>query len=145
MKKLIYKFYGINFLISIALFFTYRIAFIGKNTTTQNWFSEILYILDIWLNIHFAMVYLIVMIFGSLTFFLNLIAKIRNNYLLSLLTFLGIPLISVGYLIITDHYSDSESPMTTLVSFSIIYLFFITIEFLLFRKKLKNMNRKLIP
>ena len=149
MKKLLFKFYGVNFFIGIILYIAYRLFIINKPTNDNNWFDTILNILDIWLNIHFAIIYLIVIAIGSLTFFLNLNAKIKNNYLLSFLTFLGIPLIFTICLIVAlfnDYNFDytNDSPLTTILVFSIIYLFILTIEFFLFRNKLKNMNEKII-
>ena len=139
--RLTFKFYAANFLISIALFFIYRIGFVGNKQITRNWFDLIINILDIFLNIHFAVIFLIVMVFSSITIFLNIIAKIRRNYFLSLLTFLAIPLGCIIYLIINlwvDVQSNNDSPLTTLVVFSIIYTFITVIEFLLFRKKIKK-------
>ena len=143
MKKLFCKFYGVNFLIGIILYNVYRLFNINKQTNDNKWFDTILNILDIWLNIHFEMIYLIVIAMGSLTFFLNLNGKIRNNYFLSLFTFLGIPLSFTVYLIVglfNDYNYDhtNKSPLATIVMFSMIYLFIITIEFILFRKKLKK-------
>lgn len=141
MIKLIFKFYAVNFLVSIALFFIYRIGFVGNKTTTDNGFDTILLFLDIFLNIQFAMIFLIVMVFGSLTFFLNIIAKIRCNYFLSLLTFIAIPLVCVICLIVNlfmDGLLFNNSPLTTLVGFSIIYILITAIEFILFRKGMKK-------
>jgi hypothetical protein len=146
MKKLLFKFYGVNFLISLIWYIAYRLFIINTPTNDNNWFDTILNILDIWLNIHFAMIYLIVIVIGSFTFFLNINEKIRNNYLLSLLTFLGIPLFFTIYLLVgsfNDYSISIKNPLATMTMFSMIYLFIITIEFFLFRKKLKNITEKL--
>jgi hypothetical protein len=141
MKKIVFRFWIINFLISIALFVIYRIVIAQTNSTDRNFLETLLFILNAFLNIGFTIIYLIVMIFCSFVFFLNLNANIRNNYLLSFLTFLGVPSVCVIYLIIKtliDVNLYNESPLTTFVVFSIIYLFITVIEFLLFRKKIKK-------
>jgi len=141
MKKIIFKFWIINFLIIITLYVIYRIVLIETNSTDGNLFETFLSILHVLLNLSFAIIYLIGMFLCSLTFFLNLIQNIRDNYFLSLLTFLGIPSVCVIYLIINtliDIYSYNGSVLTTFVIFSIIYLFLAAIEFLIFRKKIKS-------
>lgn len=146
MKKVLFKFYGVNFLMGIILYIAYRFFIINKLTNNDNWFDKIISIIDAFLNVQFAIIFLAVIVFSSLTFFLNLIEKIRENYFLSLLTFLGIPLLLTIYLIFglfNDYNYDqtSGSPLINIVMFSMIYLFIITIEFFLFRKTLKNINK----
>lgn len=143
MKKIIFKFWIINFLISVVLFVIYRVVIAETKSTDGNWFEKFLSILDILLNLGFSILYFIVMVICSLAIFLNLIGNVRNNYLLSFLSFLGFPLVCVIYLMINmliDVYSQSESVLTTLMIFSIVYLFFTAIEFLMFRKKIKNLQ-----
>ncbi len=140
MKKIIFKFWIINFLISIALFFIYRVVIAETKPIDEGFFETVLYILDILLNLGLSFVYFVVMVICSLAFFLNLIAKIRNNRLLSFLTFLGFPLSCVIYLVINvliDVFSHNESVLTTVMIFSLVYLFFTTIEFLMFKRRLK--------
>lgn len=141
MKKIIFKFWIINFLISIALFVIYRVVIAKTTSTDRNFFDTFLHILDILLNLGFSVIYLIAMVICSLTIFLNLIGNIRNNYFLSFLSFLGFPSICIIYLMINaliDIYSHNESVLTTLVIFSLIYLSFTAIEFLIFKKKSKT-------
>jgi len=140
MKKIIFRFWIINFLISIALFFIYRVVIAETKPTDGGFFESVLYILDILLNLGFSFIYLIAMVICSLAFFLNLIGNIRNNRLLSFLTFLGFPLICVVYLVINvsiDVFLYDVSVLTTLMIFSLIYLFLTTIEFLMLKKRLK--------
>lgn len=83
------------------------------------------------------------MFISSLTFFLNLIGKIGNNSYLSLLTFIGIPSVCVIYLIVNvliDIRLYNETAVATLVKFSIIYLFFTVVEFLLFRRAVNKLR-----
>lgn len=138
MKKLLLKIYGANFLLSIALYFVYRFFFI-KSGIADNWVDKVLDILDIFLNIQFSAIFLIVAIFGSLTFFLNLNGHIRNNYILSLLAFLGIPLICFIFLVVTFfpflNYDLDEYPLTTVTAFTAIYLLLNIGEFLIFRRE----------
>ncbi|MFW0715127.1 hypothetical protein [Pedobacter sp. N23S346] len=145
MKKIIFKFWLINILISIALFVTYRIVIAETNHADGNFLEWVLQILDIILNLAYSFVYLIAMAFCSFALFLNLIDKIRNNLYLSLLTFLGIPLFCVIFIIITiltDRllYNSTVTVFRNILIFSIIYLFFTTLEFLIFRKRINKLR-----
>jgi hypothetical protein len=140
MKKIIFRFWIINFLISIALFFIYRVVIAETKTTDGGFFETVLDILDILLNLGLSFGYLIVMVICSLAFFLNLIGNIRNNRLLSFLTFLGFPLICVIYLVINvsiDFFVYNVSLLTTLMIFSLIYLCITAMAFLMFKRRLK--------
>lgn len=139
MKKLILKFWMINVLISITLFVIYRLIISQSKSPDSNWLETFLYILEIFANIGFSILYLIVTLLCSLTFFLNLIENIRTNYYLSLLSFIGIPLGCIVFLTINfliDYQLYSLSIIKTLLIFSTIYLLTNLIEFLMFRKKL---------
>ena len=143
MKRIIFKFWLKNILISIALFITYRIVIAEKDHADGNFLEWILQILDILLNLVYSLIYLIAMVFCSFAIFLNLIDKIRNNLYLSLLTFLGIPLFYVIFIIIailTDNllYKNTVTVFRNILVFSIIYLFFTTLEFLIFRKRINK-------
>ncbi|WP_268847241.1 hypothetical protein [Flavobacterium aestivum] len=143
MKRIIFKFWLINILINIALFITYRIVISETNHADGNFLETLLQILDIVLNLAYSFIYLIAITFCSFALFLNLIDKIRNNLYLSLLTFLGIPLFCVIFIIskiLTDGLpiDNNVTVFRNLLIFSIIYLLFTTLEILLFRKKLKK-------
>ncbi len=143
MKRIIFKFWLINILISLALFITYRIVIAGPDHAEENFFKWVLQILDILLNLAYSFVYLIAMVFCSLAIFLNLTDRIRNNLYLSLLTFLGIPLFCVIFIIIsivTDGLFDHNTVTVfrNILIFSVIYLFFTTVEFFIFRKTIKT-------
>lgn len=143
MKKNILNFWLINLLISILLFILYRIIAMETKQAGETWLDTILYMMDILLNLGFSMIYLVAMVFSSLTFFLNLVEKIRNNYFLSFLTFSGIPIFCVIYLMASipiDLYQYKESFLIRLLVFSIIYLLCTGLEFLIFRKKIKNLE-----
>lgn len=149
MKRIIFKFWLINILISIALFVTYRIVIAETNQVDRNFLEWFLQILDILLNLAYSLIYLIAMAFCSFTIFLNLIDEIRNNFYLSLLTFLGIPLFCVIFIMInifTDSllYSNTVTIFRNLVIFSIIYVFFTTLEFILFRKRMNKIRAERI-
>ncbi|AQW96816.1 hypothetical protein CMU11_18200 [Elizabethkingia anophelis] len=143
MKKIILNFWLVNLLISILLFFLYKIVMMETKQTDATFLGNILYIIDILLNLGFSLIYLAVMVLGSLPFFLNLIEKIRNNSFLSFLAFSGIPLICVIYLMANvsiDLYQYKESLLIRLISFSIMYLLCTCVEFLMFRKKIKSLK-----
>ncbi|OPC04670.1 hypothetical protein BAS09_02975 [Elizabethkingia ursingii] len=141
MKKIIFKFWLINLLISILLFFLYKIVMMETKQTDATFLGNILYIIDILLNLGFSLIYLAVMVFGSLSFFLNLIEKIRNNSFLSFLAFSGIPLICVIYLgtnVLIEIYQYNYSFIIRPLVFLIVYLLCTGVEFLMFRKKVKK-------
>ncbi|KUY30500.1 hypothetical protein [Elizabethkingia ursingii] len=141
MKKIIFKFWLVNLLISILLFFLYKIVMMETKQTDATFLGNILYIIDILLNLGFSLIYLAVMVFGSLSFFLNLIEKIRNNSFLSFLAFSGIPLICVIYLgtnVLIEIYQYNYSFIIRPLVFLIVYLLCTGVEFLMFRKKVKK-------
>lgn len=141
MKKIIFKFWLVNLLISILLFFLYKIVMMETKQTDATFLGNILYIIDILLNLGFSLIYLAVMVFGSLSFFLNLVEKIRNNSFLSFLAFSGIPLICVIYLgtnVLIEIYQYNYSFIIRPLVFLIVYLLCTGVEFLMFRKKVKK-------
>jgi hypothetical protein len=143
MKKIIFKFWLINFLISITLFVIYRIVIAETNQTNGNFYEVLIQILEILLNIGFAFIYLIAMVISSFAILLNLIRKIKNNFYLSFLTFLGIPLFCVIFIIINvliDISIYNLTILTKLAIFSMIYLFLTTLEFLSFRKRINKLR-----
>ncbi len=143
MKKIIFKFWLVNLLISILLFFLYKIVMMETKQTDATFLGNILYIIDILLNLGFSLIYLAVMVLGSLSFFLNLIEKIRNNSFLSFLAFSGIPLICVIYLgtnVLIEIYQYNYSFIIRPLVFLIVYLLCTSVEFLIFRKKIKNLE-----
>lgn len=145
MKKIVFLFWGINLLISILLFFAYRISISQTATSDGNSFEQWMQIVEILLNLGFSLIYLIGMAISSLAVLLNLVEKIRNNIYLSFLTFLGLPSICVIIMIIKlviDISFNDFALLRTFTIFSILYLFLTTIEFLLFRKRInKELNK----
>ena len=144
MKKIIFKFWLINFLISIVLYFIYRITIIFETKTidSNNWFDEILSISNFLLNFYLCLVYLAAILISSLTYFLNFIKRIRKNYFLSFLAFSGIPLFCVIFLIYIIFIGSYPIPnfVMNFVTFSIAYICITVIEFLIFQKKIKNIT-----
>ncbi|WP_411898087.1 hypothetical protein [Elizabethkingia occulta] len=141
MKKIIFKFWLVNLLISILLFFLYKIVMMETKQTDATFLGNILYIIDILLNLGFSLIYLAVMVLGSLSFFLNLAEKIRNNSFLSFLAFSGIPLICVVYLgtnVLIEIYQYNYSFIIRPLVFLIVYLLCTGVEFFVFRKKVKK-------
>ena len=92
MKKLIFKFWILNLFLSFALYIGYRVMLSNTETEETNTFESIMYILKTLLDLYTIALFLLVMIICSITYFLNLNDKIRNNAFLSYLTFLGIPI-----------------------------------------------------
>ncbi|MBE7693718.1 hypothetical protein F7652_12355 [Tenacibaculum finnmarkense genomovar finnmarkense] len=138
MKKIIFKSWIINLVISISLFVIYRLIIAETNyLESTSMFEKFLFFIDVLLNIWVSILSLIAMFFCSLFFFLNLVVNIRNNYYLSSLSFLGIPTIWIIYLIVINIYTGFGFYRTILV-LSMIYLFLTAVHFLKFRKKIKS-------
>ncbi|EKT3966791.1 hypothetical protein SL053_000371 [Flavobacterium psychrophilum] len=138
MKKIIFKSWIINLVISISLFIIYRLIIAETNyLESMSMFEKFLFFIDVLLNIWVSILSLIAMFFCSLFFFLNLVVNIRNNYYLSSLSFLGIPTIWIIYLIVINIYTGFGFYRTILV-LSMIYLFLTAVQFLKFRKKIKS-------
>ena len=139
MKKIIFKFWIANILVGIALFFSYRIYINESTSEGPNLFEKFVAILDILLNVWFSIAYIFLMFVCSLLFFLNLIDRVRNNFYLSLLTFIGLPSVFVICLIIRvmlDYYAYDDSVLTAFSLFSVVYVFFSAVQFLIFRKRI---------
>ena len=146
MKKTIFRFWLVNILISISLSVLYRIVINELNSADNTLFERFISILDLLINLGLSAVYLVVIVFSSLSFFLNQIKKIRDNYFLSFLTFSAIPFFSVlvlGGEVLIDYYRYDIvfPPLRLLLLFSIVYLICTVVEFLVFRKKVEKIDR----
>jgi hypothetical protein len=143
MRKIVFTFWLINLLPGIVLFILYRVVIAELQPVDTTLLERFFNIMDILLNLGFSMIYLAVMVSGSFSVFLNLIEKIKNSYLLSFLTFSGIPLVCVVFLAVNVsmdiyQYDFTPGPLKTLLCFSTIYLVCSVIAFLMFRKKVTN-------
>ncbi|KLT64383.1 hypothetical protein [Pedobacter sp. BMA] len=141
MNKIIVKYWLINLICSILLYITYRIVIHQTPASEQNLFEKFWGVIELILNLGISFIYLILMLISSLTFFLNLNRKIRNNFYFSLLSFPGPALALVIYLspvLVTDYHAAHTSVLTNLVYFPIAYLVITTVEFLLFRRSLRK-------
>ncbi|WP_313531474.1 hypothetical protein [Sphingobacterium multivorum] len=143
MGKIIFRFWLVNVLISVALFVLYRLVIAETDTAATGFLETIMVILDIIVNLGFSTIYLFAVILCSLLFFLNHIEKIRCNKGLSFLTFSGIPAVCLILLIIYIlvgfyKYHMVLDPLKMLLLFSVIYLASTILEFILFRKIIKK-------
>lgn len=143
MGKIIFRFWLVNVLISVALFVLYRLVIAETDTAATGFLETIIVILDIIVNLGFSTIYLFAVILCSLLFFLNHIEKIRRNKGLSFLTFSGIPAVCLILLIIYIlvgfyKYHMVLDPLKILLLFSVIYLASTILEFILFRKIIKK-------
>lgn len=141
MKKVIFKFWKINFLISIVLFIAYRIVIAETNYAGGNFLESVLQILDILLNLGYSFVYFIALVSSSFLIFLNRIEKIRSNFYTSLLTFIAMPSLGVAFIAVNLFFINESNNVffiKYLLAFSILYLFIATVGFLLFNKQIKR-------
>lgn len=144
MKKLIFKLWIDNVIISLSLFVIYRIVISKTDSDDESFFKWFLAMLEILLSLGFTLLLLGGMLLSSLLFFLNFFGKVRNNFYLSILTFLGIPVAGIFYIIwmmlMTVDWSGENSIgfLTTFLIFAIIYSLFNLIQFLIFRKRISS-------
>lgn len=141
MRKTIFKFWLINIMACITLYMAYRALFIAGSNSKEKDLGIILDILNILFNLGFSFIYLVIMAICSLTIFLNSATRIRQNRLLSLLTFSGLPAtmaVILAVKVIKDFGRSGESILTAPCIFSITYLIFTLITFLLFSKRIKR-------
>ena len=143
MGKKLFKYWLVNFLMSLVLFLAYRIVISQTETTDDNWFDSFLQFLDIFINLGFSLIYLGAMIICSFFIFLNLYQNIRNNFYYSLFSFVGLASVFTGYwlfIIMTDDLRFDENPLHTFIVFCLIYLGFCCIQFLIFRKQSQSIR-----
>lgn len=149
-KKLIWKFWIINFLLIIGTFFISRLFLTESSTISKYWLIEIFNLMGDFMYMIFTLIYAALMSICSLTIFLNLNRKIRKTYFFSLLTFLAIPSICVLYFVLDsfidtyDYKTFSEyitflkTSILNFLAFPIIYLIGVSLVFILFRIALKK-------
>jgi hypothetical protein len=138
MKKYIFKFWLLNFLLTAILFLIYYVlAFTQLKSNNGNLFEIILDFLFTLFNLYYTLAYSIVMVVFSTAFFLNLQRAIRTNYFLSSLTFIAAPLVALVYILI-DLYPYNSFVVVWWIGFPLVYLLFIIFQFYIFRKKINK-------
>ncbi|QDW24248.1 hypothetical protein FFJ24_005205 [Pedobacter sp. KBS0701] len=143
MNKIILKYWMIDLLIGFVLYVAYRITIMNISAAGEGLLANILYILDIILNIGLSLLYLAAVVICSFAVFLNFISKIRNSSLLSWLSFSGLPILLLAALIISlwvDAYDFSGKVMTKILIFSILYPCITTVLYRQFRKKYTELD-----
>lgn len=143
MKKIVFRFWLVNVVLSMVLFMLYRIVIAGLKPADTSFLERFFNFLDILLNLGYSMIYLAVMITGSFCVFLNLMEQVKRSYFLSFLTFSAVPLFCVVFLAVNVlmgfyEYNLTPGPLKTPLCFSIIYLVCAFLEFLMFRRIVKN-------
>lgn len=139
MKKTLFKYWLANISFGILLYLIYRIIISESESAGNSGFEKIMFIVEILLNLGYSLLYLAGVLLSSLSLFLNLFKKIRNNFYGSLLAFLGIPLTCIIYLLFIylklNH--DSENILSTVIIVSGMYFMFTAVQFLKFRRKIR--------
>jgi len=139
----IFKFWLVNFLMSLVLFLAYRTVISQTETTDDNWFDWFLQFLEIFMNLGFSLIYLGAMVICSFFILLNLKKNIRNNLYYSLFSFVGLASIFTGYwlvIIMTDDLRFYEHPLIMFLIFCLAYVCLSAIQFLIFRKQTKSIR-----
>jgi len=132
-----------DLLIGFILYFAYRITIMNITATGEGLLANILYILDIILNLGLSLIYLVAVVICSFTVFLNFISKIRDSSILSWFSFSGLPILLLTAFIISlwaDAYDFSGNIMTKILIFSILYPCITTVLYRQFRKKYIALN-----
>ena len=107
MRKIIFKFWIINVLLSIVLFLIYRFTILQSDySDALNGWQKFLSVIDVLFQFLLSGISLIAMIFCSLFILLNFLETIRNNYFFSFLTFFGVSIIWLGYLLFINIGTD---------------------------------------
>ena len=148
MKRIIFRYWLFNILLSIGLFVLYRIVITASDQGDRSFSYSFLQLLDALLNVAYSFIYLIAIVFCSLTIFLNLIDRIRTHFYLSLLTFLGIPIFCVSFIVINGLIDGGIYRITAVLNlliFSSIYLVVTGLQFLSFRKRIKKLQASNTP
>lgn len=144
MKKIVFDFWLINILVSIALFVIFRIVISETVHSDGGFLKTVLQILDILLNLAYSFAYLLAVASCSFAIFLNLIDKIRNNIYLSLATFIAIPLIYIVFIttiILKDNLLHTVTIFRNLLIFATLYTLISTVEFIRFRKRIMKWTK----
>lgn len=141
-SKIVVKYWLFNLLISIILYILYRYTIIqtAQKHDELLW-DKLMRILSIMLNFGLIFIYLFGMLCCSLGILLNLFKRIRYQFILSFLSFLGIPAIYLIFILISFVYdgflSSEQNPIHTFIIFIFAYVLCTLIQFLLFRKRIK--------
>lgn len=142
MRKLILKYWITNVLFSLTLFAVHRILIADKEYSNANWLDFFFSLTEIFVNLGLSLIFLVLFPVCSLTFFLNLMIRVRNQYYLSLLTFIIVPLAFSVYILTAfiDTFSSGNSVFETILILLLIYLTFNCIQFRMFRQRMLSLT-----
>lgn len=142
MRKLILKYWITNVLFSLTLFAVHRILIADKEYSKANWLDFLFSMTEIFVNLGLSLIFLVLFPVCSLTFFLNLMIRVRNQYYLSLLTFIIVPLAVSVYILTAfiDTFSSENSVFETISILLLIYLTFNCIQFRMFRQRMLSLT-----
>ena len=137
----------INALLCVAGFFIYRFFIIQKLVDEPNFFLAIFTYGLALLKVLWSQVFFLLMLFGALTIFLNLVPRVVNSFFLSLLTFLLIPFSIVCYFVIDSLISGiwaiDLSFIIDWIMPPVSYCLFTSVQFLLFRKYVARVRNEM--
>lgn len=142
MHKIILKYWIIDLLAGLVLYAAYTITVMNRTATDTGFFADVLYLLNIVLNLGYSLLYLAAVVICSFTIFFNFINRVRHNAVLSWLSFSGAPILGVAIPVISlwvSTYEVSKNVLTELLIFSILYPCITAILYLQFRRKYKKL------
>ncbi len=138
MNKNIFKIWGINLLANSILFVIYKLTGLSTNySNDMNFFETVEFIFKVFTNLYLSALLFGILFFCSLFIFLNLMPKIRNNFYLSFISFLGIPISLLVYILFAIIQSSGLKFFGTILVLTIVYILVTVMEFLWLRKKIK--------
>ena len=139
MKKNIFIIWGINLLANSILFVIYKLTGFSNNYSKDMSFAETVeFLFKVFTDLYLSALLFQILFFSSLLLFLNLIPKIRNNFYLSFLSFLGIPIILLVYILFVIIKTSGLQFYAIVLVLTITYNLITYYEFLWLRKKIKT-------
>lgn len=138
MRKYIFKFWLLN-LVFIAILFLVNYVVIFANVEVRKTIP-VKFVVDMLIvsfHLYFTFAYCIVMIVFSSFLFLNLKKIIRTNFFLSLLSFIGMPLLALICVLIY-FYPYYSFDVFWWIGFPLAYLLLIIYQFYRFRKRISK-------
>lgn len=139
--------------LSLYLLLLFIATFLATVITSRLWMQAVLFVPEEENTLLLTILSGIGFVFSSLvealialtfvTIFLNLIPKIRNNYILSLATFVLVPVVLLTYYLASEYINMGAMSRTSfnfILALTLPYIVFATISFFFFRRKLKTIN-----
>ncbi len=137
-NRIVVRCWLMDLLISIVLYIAYRLTIMNITADGTGFLANVLFILNILLDLAFSLIYLVGMVVCSFTIFLNNLKKVRDNKFFSWSSFSGIPMLLSLALVVTfyqDAHLHKVDMITKLLLFSAMYVIITTMLFWWFQRR----------